>query len=368
MRAKLSGKSVFLLLLFCITSTFALASSSKSTHHYLLKNADIVKIDKVINDTITILTGNVNLIYDDIEFFADNAQIFQNKKRIKLTGNVKAIDDTLEAGAQKATYLHKENELFLERRAYFIEKNSQMQKQKHIRADKINYFRGKKLVEAEGNIFANDLAQDMNLMCGHFKYDIEKGYGVARNNPELTFQRKKTAKIYSKQMEFFYNKHKFTATYNVRIETKDSHTNARFLIYFQDDKKAVLLGNPEFHSDTSDAFAMEFHIFFNEETIDKIFLIKDGEIHFRSKDQTEKLNYLFADKVMLDLENEKLYYINAEEVTKSFLQQSKTKEKEPYINKLKAKGLDVFFDDNENLEKVIASENIKGIYKFLPKE
>lgn len=327
----------------------------------------MVKIDKVANDTITTLTGNVNLIYDDIEFFADNAQIFQKDKRIKLNKNVKAIDDTLEAGAQRATYFHKENELFLEKQAYFIE-NSQTEKLRYINADRINYFRSKKEVKAKGNIFANDLAQDMNLICGHFRYDIEKGYGVARNNPELTFQRKRTVKVYSQQMEFFYNDHKFIATYNVKIEMKDSHANSRFLIYFQDDKKAVLLGNPRFYSDTSDALAEEFHILFDEETIDKLYLINNGEIHFKSEKQTKKLNYLFADKIMLNLENERLCYINANDVTKSFLKKSETEGKDFYINKMKTKELEVFFDDDENVEKVIASQNIKGIYKFLPKE
>lgn len=360
------GKFVILLLSLCISGVAI--NAAETSHHYILKNADMVKIDKVANDTITTLTGNVNLIYDDIEFFADNAQIFQKDKKVKFTGNVKAIDDTLEAGAQKATYSHKENELFLERRAYFIEKNSQMKKQKHIRADKINYFKGRKFVEAEGNIFANDLTQDMNLMCGHFRYDIEKGYGVARDNPELTFQRKRTVKVYSQQMEFFYNDHKFIATYDVKIEMKDSHANSRFLIYFQDDKKAVLLGNPGFYSDTSDAFAEEFHILFDEETIDKLYLINNGEIHFRSKEQTKKLNYLFADKIMLNLENERLCYINANDVTKSFLKKSETEGENFYINKMKTKELEVFFDDDENVEKVIASQNIKGIYKFLPKE
>lgn len=354
-----------MLLLFCIYGVTV--NADETPHHYVLKNADIVKIDKVTNDTITTLTGNVNLIYDDIEFFADNAQIFQNKRKVKLTGDVIAIEDTLEAGAQKATYFHKENELFLEKQAYFIE-NSKTERLRDVEADKINYFRSKREVEAKENITANALTQDMNLVCGHFMYNIDKGYGVARDNPKLTFQRKRTVKVYSQQMEFFYNKHKFTATYDVRIEAKESFANGRFLIYFQDDKKAVLLGNPEFHSDTSDAFATEFHIFFDEETIDKLYLIRNGEIHFKNKNQVEKSNYLFADKVMLDLESEKLCYIKAEDVTRSFLKQPKTEERDFYINKLKTKELEVFFDDNEDLERVSASQNIKGIYKFLPKE
>ncbi|MCK4357485.1 MAG: hypothetical protein KAW92_01840 [Candidatus Cloacimonetes bacterium] len=360
MKVRLLGK-IFILFLICLLriNLYAIEQS----FHYILKNADLVKIDKVINDTITTLTGNVNLIYNDIEFFADIVQIFQKDKIVKLTGNVKAIDDTLEAGAKQATYFHKKNELFLKKDAYFYE-NSKQERLKGIHADRINYFRNNRKVNADGNIFAQDFLENVYITCGQFQYNINKGYADARNEPVLTFERERIIKVLSKQMEFFVDEHKFTATYDVKIEMKESYALGRFLIYFQEDNKAVLLGNPQFYSNISDASAEEFQIFFIEESIDKLYLIKNAEIHFKNKDQEEKSNFIYAKKIMLDLNNEKLSYMNAEDVDKSQLEQSKTNKDDFYINKLKTKGFEVFFDNDENIEKVVATQDIKGIYKF----
>ena len=361
MKVRLPGKIFILFLIFLFRiHLFAIEES----FHYILKNSDIVKIDKVLNDTITTFTGNVFLIYNDIEFFADIVQILQRDKIIKLTGNVQAIDDTLEAGAQLATYFHNKNEILFKKNAYFFE-NSEQERLKEIQADRIDYFRNIRKVNASGNIFAQDFLENVNITCGQFQYDIKKGYADARNEPILTFQRESILTISSKQMELFVDEKKFTATYNVKIEIKDSYALSRFLIYFQDDNKAVLLGNPQFYSNVSDASAEEFQIFFIEESIDKLYLIENAEMHFKNKGQEEKLNFIYAKKILLDLNNEKLDYMNAEDVDKSQLEQSKTNEDDFYINKLKTKNFEVFFDNDENIEKIIATQGIKGIYKFV---
>ncbi len=358
------GRIFFVILLGLFSSCL---NANEVKYNYILKNADLMKFDQTLNDTITTLTGEVNLIYDDIEFFADNAQIFQKDKIVKLTGNVRAIDDTLEAGAHQAIYFHKKNELNLQKEAYFIE-NSKNDTLKYIKADKINYLRDVKKVEANGSITAEDFNQNTILVCGKFDYDFKKKYGQARINPILTFKRKNIVKVLCKQMEFFSSEKKFTATYDVKIEMKDSYAIAHFLIYFQEEKKAVLVGNPKFYSKTTDALADEFQIFFIDETIDKIYLIKNAKIYFKNESQTEKSNYIFAQKVMFELNDNKLSYMNAEKVAESLMEKSNKTKEDFNINKLTTNQLEIIFDNEEAIEKIIANNDIFGIYKFMPQE
>jgi len=224
--------SVLAILILWFSSTVI----SQGKNHYILKNANLVKIDVIENDTITTLKGDVDLIYNDIEFFADNAQIFQKDKKVKLFGNVRAIDDTLEAGAQKATYFRKDATLKLEGDAYFIE-NSPDTLLKKVTADFIEYQNENKKVHAMNNIVATDFIEKVICTCGKFRYDMETDYGLALDDPVLTFQRDNELKIYSKQMELFAKDKKLTATYDVKVETEDTYATSNFLIYFNDQER-----------------------------------------------------------------------------------------------------------------------------------
>ena len=356
MNLKCFGSIIAVLILL-----FSLPLMGQGRNHYILKNANLVKIDVIENDTITTLKGEVDLIYNNIEFFADNAQIFQKDKKVKLFGNVRAIDDTLEAGAQKATYFHKDDILKLDEDAYFIE-NSQDTLLKKITADFIEYQKENKKVHALNNIVATDFIEQVVCTCGKFRYDMDTDYGQARENPVLTFQRDNELKIYSKQMELYAKEKKFTATYDVKVETEDTEATSNFLIYFNDEEKAVMLGNPQFKSSLSTATAEEFQVFFKDEKINQLLLVKDAVIHFKEEDSIGKENYLYAEKVRMELNNDKLAYMQAQNVSRSFFEQRK--DKEILENKLGTLQLQVFFDKKENIQTIIAEDDIKGTYTF----
>ena len=350
--------SILIVFTLCFSSTLL---SKEDNRHYILKNANLVKIDKIENDTITTLKGDVYLIYNDIEFFADNAQIFQKDRKVKLFGNVRAIDDTLEAGAQKATYFHKNAILKLEKDAYFIE-NSSDTLLKKVTADFIEYQKDNKKVHALNNIIATDFIEGVVCTCGKFRYDMETDYGLARENPVLTFQRDNELKIYSKQMELFAKDKKLTATYDVKVETQDTYATSNFLIYFNDQEKAVMLGNPQFKSSLSIATAEEFQVFFKDEKIHELLMVKNAVIHFKEEESIGKENYLYAEKVLMKINNDKLTYLHAQDVSRSFFEQRNGED--ILINKLATLQLQVFFDEGEKIKTIIAEDDIKGTYTF----
>jgi len=107
---------------------------SQEKNHYILKNANLVKIDIIENDTITTLQGEVDLIYNDIEFFADNAQIFQKNKELSCSEMFELLMIHSKLAQQKATYFHKIATLKLNEDAYFIENSTDTLKKK-ITAD-----------------------------------------------------------------------------------------------------------------------------------------------------------------------------------------------------------------------------------------
>ena len=349
------------LLLVCMIAVSIELSAAENSHHYILKNANIVKLDIVENDTITTLKGDVDLIYDEIEFFADNAQIFQRDRLVKLFGNVRAIDDTLEAGAQKATYSHVGTLLKLEEDAYFLE-SSKDTLLKKVTAEFIEYQKDEQKVHALNNIIATDFIEDVTCTCGKFRYNLETDYGLAMDNPVLTFKQDNELKIYSRQMELFAEEKKFTATYDVKVETEEILATSNFLIYFNDEEKAVMLGNPYFSSDLSTAEADEFQVFFHDKKISQLHLIKNAVIHFKEEKSVGKENYLYAEKVRMDITNDKLRFLLAQKVSKSFFEQRK--DNDILENKLATLQLQVFFDERENIQTIIAEDDIKGTYTF----
>ncbi|MEA2104431.1 MAG: LptA/OstA family protein [Candidatus Cloacimonadota bacterium] len=366
--------------MFAISLVFFLANNLFSKeHYYTLKNADIVKYDVTKKDTITTLIGNVDIIYDGINFFADNAQLFTHQKMLKMSSNARAVDDTLRAKAEKVVYHHKNKFLHLEKNAVFIVQNSQNEKLKKISADMVDYFKDDGRLAAKGNVSAYDFKENANLICGDFAYDFMEKYGTAKVDPILTFERKNNITIRSRQMEIFTNKNKFTATYDVSINMKNSLAEGNFLIYFKDDEEAVLIGHPNFSSETINATADEFHIFFSDESLKNLHLISNAKLNFKEKtgekiivdgkiqNKEKKENYLSAQKVFVELKNEKMSYLHALNVSKSLIRQHKKTESDYFVNKLSTKDLEVFFDHNEKIQQVIAVGDISGVYKFLKK-
>jgi len=322
-----------------------------------------VKIDITQKDTITTLTGDVNLIYNGIEFYADNGQIYQKEKKVKLFGNVRAIDDTLEAGAQKALYLHKDQNLQLEKNAYFIE-NSDTTQLRKLTARFVEYNKAKQKITALNDIIADDFLEEITCECGKFIFDLDTDYGLARDDPVLTIHRDNEIKIYSKQMELFAKDKKFTATYDVRVEMEDSYATSNFLIFFDEEKKAVLLGEPKFSSEISKAYADEFQIYFEDEAIRELILVNNALIHFREEASMGRENSLFAEKVIIKIKNNKLNYMYGKKVSKSYFEQQERNSEEKLINKLKTANLEVFFDEEEKIQKIIAENDINGRYIF----
>jgi len=355
----------FIILLLCNRTGFA--KNTKKTYKYTLNNADFIKFDVVKGDTITTLTGNVDVIYDSIRFYADNAQIFQSKRLLKLNGNAKAVEDTLEGGAENVWYNYDGKILNLRDSAYFQEVvNDSISKK--VTAEEIDYFKLRSEIKAKGNIEAKDFIEKVKLECGDFRYDHESKYGSAKIEPVLKFEDREKLTIRSKQMEIFSDKEKLTATYDVVIEMKNSFAKGKFLIYFNQNQKSVLLGNPKFQSESADASAQEFELFFKEDKLDSLFMSNNARIYFKKNESDKKSNFLFARSVKLDFEAEKLLYMNAIDVNNSFIRENKVRTDNFYINKLKTAFLEVFFDKKEEIEKVVAEKQIEGVYKFEQKE
>lgn len=332
-------------------------------NQYILKNADLVKYDIAQNDTITTLIGNVDVVYDSIRFLADNARLFKRRKKIQLMGKARALDDSLRAGAEQVTYDYKGKVLSLKDSAYFKEVTKDSVK-KSVKAEEIEYFKLREFVKAKGNIRAKDFLEKVMLNCGDFRYHRKSGYGSAKIEPILKFQEPNEMTISSKQMEIFAEQEKLTATYDVNIEMKNSFAKGKFLIYFNQNNKSVLLGEPQFESETADAAAKEFVLYFIEDKLDSLVISKDAKIFFEHNKTGKKSNFLVAQTVKLDFMDEKLFYMNADNVKKSFIKENNIGEDGFYINRLKTKFLEVFFDSDENIDKVTARENIEATYLF----
>ncbi len=363
MKMKLTGR-FFILLLFAliITMMFDL-HAEEELRPYKLINADKLIINKIEDEYVTNLFGNVHFFYGETEFFSDKADIFELQKIVRMQGNVKVYEDTLSLLADNVDYFRKTERLFLYGNVLATETHSDSTI-RTFEAEEVEYFRNSREFFAKENVITYDERENMHGICGELKYFMNDGYGYLMKEPILSIADKDTLSISAEKIEYFEDYKKVAATFNVKTFSKDFLMTSDFLLYFADEEKAVYLGEPKFTSDLADAKAIEFRIFFEEQKIKKAILQDSCFVQFSETEDQPKRSWAIGDLMEFNFTEGNVTFCETTGNVSSYFQQETTKSRNFSANNAQGEHLTLEMNDQNEIERISMKDKVHGIYKF----
>lgn len=359
MKKRLIGS--FLLILF-----ISLLAKEKELRPYRLVNADSLIATKIDNEYVTHLSGNVHFFYGETEFFSDFARIYEKKKISSLFGNVKVFDDTLSLFADRVDYYRLREEIFLNGNVFVKEVHSDSTF-RTFESERAEYYRDERKFVAIDDVRAFDQKEKFRGKCGYLNYDIAAGYGYLIKNPVVSVEGEDSLAISAEKIEYFNDFKKITASFNVETKSTEFKINSDFLLYFENEEKAIFQGKPVFRSELARASAEEFQLKFRDKKIIFAQLTDSCRVDFKTESEETMKNWVTADLMKFYFSDGKLSECRAEFNVKSFYRQEKSEKKDFLINKADGDKLIITLDTEGKLETIAIKKKVSGKYKFFKK-
>lgn len=333
---------------------------------YKLINADTLVVEKVAEEYVTTLRGNVHLFYGKTEFFTDRAELFEKQKISRMLGNVEVYDDSLSLYANKVEYFREQEKIALQGEV-FVREDHADSTYRTFSSQTAEYWREKGEFYADDSVKVYDQRQEFHGSCGDLNYFIDRNYGYLLKNPKLKVAQADSMQITAEKIEYFRDFKKIVATFNVQTTSNDFVINSNFLIYFDDEKKAHFVGQPNFESDFADAWAQEFRVFFQDNKIKKTELQDSCFVKFRNEEEKEKRNWIRSDLMELHFQEGEMRLCQAESNVTSYFWQKAAENKDFMKNQAAGENLFLYISPEKSLEKIELKSKVEGKYTFEPK-
>ncbi|MDP8219853.1 MAG: LptA/OstA family protein, partial [Candidatus Stygibacter frigidus] len=253
---------ILLLAIICLCSGLW-GKDKQKLRPYRLIHADSLKAKKIDGAYISELTGKVHFFYGDTEFYADRAFLYEREKIVRMTGNVEVYEDTINLKAQRVSYFRLQEKLDLAEEVIFYETHKDST-WRTFNAERVEYLRENKNFEAWDKITVYDSREDVNGKCGYMTYNVDKGFGYLKEEPELQMSKSDSLLIKAERIEYYDDYKKIVAIFEVETVMTDYMLTSDFLIYYSEDEKATYRGQPELFSEQFDANASEVTLYFRE--------------------------------------------------------------------------------------------------------
>ena len=351
------------LLIFTLLSF--LEAQERDLRPYRLINADMLFIDRVEDEYLTRLNGNVHFFYGDTEFFSDMAEIYEVQRIARLFGNVKVVEDSLTLYADHAEYRRLEEHLILTGNV-FIREDHDDGTERTFRSNKAQYLRNERRVYAFENIYFHDERENVNGFCNYLDYNLTDGYGFITDNPEIEIVGEQNLNIVAERMEFYRDFNRIAASFGVNTVYEEYLITSDFLLYFMDDEYAVFLGEPALTSDMADAKADQFYIYFEDRKIKSATLEDNCEILFAIKEGGEKKSRIECSLMEMFFTDGKISEMQAFNNVKS-LYVSETTDRDPFMNYAESEKLIVTINSESEIETIVFQGRVRGQYHFSDK-
>jgi len=240
--------------------------------------------------------------YDPLEVLhADSMEYIGggDKTWIRFIGNVEIKHGNLKIQSQKADYFKKEQKADLSENVKVFMPDTKM------RADRVIYDAKSQEINAKGNLYLEDLDDEISLQGEWGKYfrkgEIAKVYG----RPILT--RVDTAKndtftITSDSMEYVEQERKFTAFGNAIVNAGNIRTNSQKVEFFSDSNKVYLTGDPKFYLEKNEMSGEIIELHLKNEQVDNIFVCRNAQgkyFELDSLSDRERISEIFGDTIHL---------------------------------------------------------------------
>lgn len=332
---------------------------------YQIINADNVVLNQNKEKFILNMNGSVNFIYGQIEFLCDKATIVELTETAKLFDNVQVKKDTLTITSDYAYYNNLTEIVQFSGNVKAYEYDSTMKLKREFQADTLIYNRKIEKIIASKNVLAKEIADDLIARTGYLEYSRQDGYGFMNIKPIIE-NKKDSLIISSEKMEYYADFDKIIAMFNVHTQLSEAQIYSNFLIYYNQEGKAVFTGEPRIDTDFGIGSAETFNLFFVENNLSRVEFINDCRLDFSFDDDDEFNNWLTAEKVDIFFQEKKPQSMLAETdvLYQIISEEEKDKSKEYSRNESSSNKLEVTFTGDNKIEEIKQLDNIKGSYIF----
>ncbi len=371
-RLKLKSLSFSVIVLLLISNIYGAKVKSlknrkvkKSKKNYRIINSDLLKLRKSNNEIISQMRGNVHFFYDNIEFYSDKADLYENQQKVQLLGNVKIIKDTITLKAEDVTYFKKDEKIYLIENVFIKMENSKNDQIKTFSCKRAEIDRKTGQMKADKDIRVYDQERQLKVFCGKMRYNLNTKKGFLVDNPEIFSTSDDSTRLLAEKIDILDGHNKIRARYGVKTFSAYHQTQSEELIYLSEEQKVILLGEPKFYSEKLNAKAKRFYFYsdLSFKNIEKIVLEEDCEVDFPSEPGKPFDNNLRSGKVDLNFSESNLKDIIAREnVALSLINQDSSGVS---VNKIYGDTLVLRLNQQKKLEYMtMKSEKVKGVFKF----
>ena len=356
--------SFLLSLAFCLA--FLLVFSSLFSNEpvtYRLINTDQLNVNRVGDEYVTYLRGNVHFFYSDIEFKANMADIYERQEYVVLRGNVIVIQDSLSISCENAQYYHQNEYLRVQTNVVITELHNEGTIRR-ITSNNGTQYRDRGEIILQGNVFAHDERESLFASSGFAMFNQHTGYGYMIERPVLWRTGADSLALYAEKIEFFEENNKVVASFDVITQNSDIVVKSNFLIYYGDEGRMVYIGDPRFYSQNGDGNADLITVFLEENDIKEIFMEGNCYIEFSSNNDSSRDNWISSNNMNLFyIENKPQEFI-AKENVRSFFLQNQNQRRNNQENNVSGEILNIIFDEDSNVSQLKINEGVRGTYRF----
>lgn len=326
-------------------------------------HSDKLFLTKIREEQVMQLNGNVHFWYGDTEFKCDRALIFDQQKIARLDGNVIVNNDSLTLQSDSLSYYRIPEELNAGGGVYITE-TKLGGSFRWFNSEYAIYDKKEDNLTVWQDVSSFDAEENATASCGYAFWDRKNGYAYMTEKPRLHTAGQDTLSVTAERMEFFDEDRKLVATFNVVAQSRDYTMTSDFLIFFMDEDKAVFTGQPVFDSDFAAAWAREFYLFLDERRLDRAEMVDSCLVEFSEERLGERRNWVRADFIALDFEDNMIREFEAENKVSYHYLQEETEERDYFINTADGVFLEAKFNADNKLEYMKMRRGIKGVYKF----
>ncbi|MDD3577704.1 MAG: hypothetical protein PHS23_01760 [Candidatus Cloacimonetes bacterium] len=347
-----------LLLLFCLSIW-----SKTDPERFRLVHSDKLYMSNISSGQILELAGKVHFFYGDTEFKSDRAIILDGPKIARLSGRVVVQNDSLNLVADSLAYYRIPQVLNMGGRVRLTQSTKEGMT-RWMQGDYGIYDQGKDTFTAWSRVQAYDQAENGTAKCGYAFWDRSRGYAYLIEQPVVSAGTADTLTVSADKMEFFEEERKLVATFNVQVNSKDYNASSDFLIYFDEEEKAVFIGEPKFFNDFATASAQEFHLWFDKRELRKAALMDSCVVHFAQEENGPKENWVKASNIVLNFVDDRIEDFEADSKVSYYFVQEQSAKQDFFINSAQGQVLRAKFDADNKLKLMDMSGRIRGRYIF----
>lgn len=323
----------------------------------VLHHADVSRSVMRGEEIVRVLSGNVYVSIDSVDFRCDSAEYFPSRDLAKFYGHVYIRRGNQEVQADLMDYYRNQ------RMAEAMSNVRVTEPGKFIRANMIRYYTDNKKSEGFHSVVMNDTLNEIYSTSDFYVYiPAEEKLMLWGNVKVVQFNPEEmdTMMVFCDTLIYLNRQEdrQATARGNVRIIRDRLTATCGLAIYFQDRDSIALENNPLLKLDQNKASGSKIGIGFRKGKLEKLYLYKRSRLISMLDSVQQKFDQITAENITLHFHNDSLYLVEA---LKNAIGKYHVEEESPGLNYVTADMIKIFVKSNR-ADSLAVFGGVEGTY------